>query len=98
MSFVIDKNKNITLTRGDSALFSVTLNMDGEVYEMQRGGQNRLRSQGRLRGYGMLHPQDKHNEPGIVPDRSRKHKRVEIRNVSVRCAVCCGEWIHADIH
>ena len=37
MSFVIDENKNITLTRGDSALFSVTLNMDGEVYEMQTG-------------------------------------------------------------
>ena len=37
MSFVIDENKNITLTRGDSAPFSVTLKMDGEVYEMQAG-------------------------------------------------------------
>lgn len=37
MSFVIDENKNITLTRGDSAPFSVTLKMDGEVYEMQTG-------------------------------------------------------------
>jgi hypothetical protein len=37
MSFSIDENKNITLTRGDSALFSVTVWMDGEVYEMQDG-------------------------------------------------------------
>lgn len=37
MSFVIDDNKNIVLTRGDSALFSVTLKMDGQVYEMQEG-------------------------------------------------------------
>lgn len=37
MSFSIDDNKNITLTRGDSALFSVTLKMDGELYEMQEG-------------------------------------------------------------
>ena len=35
--FVIDENQNIILTRGDSALFSVTLRMDGEVYEMQEG-------------------------------------------------------------
>lgn len=37
MSFMIDDDQNITLTRGDSAPFSVTLKMDGEVYEMQDG-------------------------------------------------------------
>lgn len=37
MSFVIDKNKKIFLTRGDSAIFSVTLYMDDEIYDMQTG-------------------------------------------------------------
>ena len=36
MSFTINGQK-IFLTRGDSAIFSVTLRMDGELYEMQEG-------------------------------------------------------------